>query len=400
MIRWMSAGESHGEALVGIIDGVPKGVELSTQMLADELARRRQGHGRGARQRFEQDRVRILGGVRHGLTIGSPVAIEIANSEWPKWQVVMSPNPVDPKDLLIDAGTGDEREVARNRPLTRPRPGHADLAGMMKFGHEDARPVLERASARETATRVALGLVARQFLRQVAGIEIVSHVVAVGEETADAPAPLPQDAHRLDASAVRTLDEDAQMRFIAAIDQAKKSGDTIGGVAEVVAYGVPVGLGSYTQWDERLDASLAAALMSIQSAKSVEIGQGQVDQLGSTAHDEIVVEEGPRRLSNRAGGIEGGMSNGEPIVARVGFKPISTVPRARSTIDLATGTQAPALHQRSDASQIVPATVICESMVALTLANEIIKMFGTGSVERIRAAIADYNTAVSERLNP
>ncbi len=229
----MSAGESHGEALVGIIDGVPGGVALSTQKLADELARRRAGHGRGARQKFEQDRVRILGGVRHGVTIGSPVAIEIANSEWPKWQVVMSSDPVDPKDLLIDAGTGDEREVARNRPLTRPRPGHADLAGMMKFDHEDARPVLERASARETATRVALGLVARQFLRQVAGIEIVAHVVAVGSETVDIPAPLPQDASRLDASPVRTLDEDAQARFIAAIDHAKKSGDTIGGVVEL-----------------------------------------------------------------------------------------------------------------------------------------------------------------------
>ena len=396
----MSAGESHGEVLVGIIDGVPKGVVLSTQKLADELARRRSGHGRGARQKFEQDRVRILGGVRHGVTIGSPVAIEIANSEWPKWQVVMSSDPVDPKDLLIDAGTGDEREVARNRPLTRPRPGHADLAGMMKFDHEDARPVLERASARETATRVALGLVARQFLRQVAGIEIVSHVVAVGSQTADIPAPLPQDADRLDASPVRTLDEDAQARFIAAIDDAKKSGDTIGGVVEVAAYGVPVGLGSYTQWDERLDAALAAALMSIQSAKSVEIGHDQVDRPGSMAHDEIVVEDEPRRLSNRAGGIEGGMSNGEPILARVGFKPISTVPRARSTIDLATGQQAPALHQRSDASQIVPAAAICESMVALTLANEILKMFGTGSVERIRAAIEAYNGRVSERLNP
>ena len=396
----MSAGESHGEALVGIIDGVPKGVVLSTQKLADELARRRAGRGRGARQKFEQDRVRILGGVRHGVTIGSPVAIEIANSEWPKWQVVMSSDPVDPKDLLIDAGTGDEREVARNRPLTRPRPGHADLAGMMKFDHEDARPVLERASARETATRVALGLVARQFLRQVAGIEIVSHVVAVGSQTADIPAPLPQDADRLDASPVRTLDEDAQARFIAAIDDAKKSGDTIGGVVEVAAYGVPVGLGSYTQWDERLDAALAAALMSIQSAKSVEIGHDQVDRPGSMAHDEIVVEDEPRRLSNRAGGIEGGMSNGEPILARVGFKPISTVPRARSTIDLATGQQAPALHQRSDASQIVPAAVICESMAALTLANEILKMFGTGSVERIRAAIEAYNGRVSERLHP
>lgn len=395
----MSAGESHGEALVGIIDGVPKGVHVDTAGLAAELYRRRLGHGRGARQKFEQDVVRILGGVRHGVTMGSPVAIEVANSEWPKWQVVMSADPVDPQDLLIDAGTGDEREVARNRPLTRPRPGHADFAGMMKFDHDDARPVLERASARETAMRVALGYVAKQFLREVAGIEIVSHVVAVGKETSSAPVPEPKDQEALDASDVRTLDADAAVRFTAAIDEAKKSGDTIGGVAEVAAYNLPVGIGSYTQWDERLDARLASALMSIQSAKSVEIGSGQVDELGSAAHDEILVDPAMHRASNRAGGIEGGMSNGEPIVARVGFKPISTVPRARKTIDLATGEQAAALHQRSDASQIVPAAVICESMMALTIANSITEMFGTGSVERIRAEIEEYSRGVSKRVD-
>lgn len=393
----MSAGESHGEALVGIIDGVPKGVHVDPEGLAGELARRRLGYGRGARQKFEQDVVRILGGVRHGVSMGSPVAIEIANSEWPKWQVVMSAAPVEEGSLLIDAGTGDEREVARNRPLTRPRPGHADFAGMMKFDHDDARPVLERASARETAMRVALGYVAKQFLREC-GIEIVSHVVSVGNEFSDALIPRPTDAEALDASPVRTLDSDAQNRFVAAIDAAKRSGDTVGGEVEVVAWGMPVGIGSYTQWDERLDARLACALMSVQSAKSVEIGGGQIHEVGSNAHDEILVSDGVHRETNRAGGIEGGMSNGEPIVARVGFKPISTVPRARQTIDLSTGEQASALHQRSDTSQIVPAALICESMVALTLANAITDMFGSGSIDRIKAALDAYTARVDERL--
>lgn len=402
MIRWMSAGESHGEALVGIIDGIPAGVEVNTEGLSAALARRRLGHGRGARQKFEKDVVRILGGVRHGITMGSPVAIEVANSEWPKWEVVMSADPVPREALLIDAGTGDEREVARNRPLTRPRPGHADFAGMMKFGHEDARPVLERASARETAMRVALGYVAKEFLRQVADIEIVSHVVAVGKEKSAADAPQPKDAAALDESPVRSLDADTEGRFIAAIDAAHKSGDTIGGTVEVIAYGVPVGIGTYTQWDQRLDARLAGALMSIQSAKTVTIGSGaeQVESLGSAAHDEIIVEGGIRRDTNHAGGIEGGMSNGEPIIARVGFKPISTVPRARKTIDLATKEQAPALHQRSDASAVVPAAVIAEAMMALTLANSVIEMFGTGSVDRIRAALQDYVEGVQGRVTP
>lgn len=402
MIRWLSAGESHGEALTGIIDGVPAGVELTTQGLADELARRRLGHGRGARQKFEQDRVRILGGVRHGVTMGSPVAIEVANSEWPKWEVVMSADPVPREALLIDAGTGDEREVARNRPLTRPRPGHADFAGMMKFDHVEARPVLERASARETAMRVALGYVAKQFLRQTAGIEIVSHVVAIGTEKTSADIPIPEDAAALDESPVRTMDAETERRFVSAIDDAHKNGDTIGGAVEVVAYGVPVGLGTYTQWDQRLDAQLAAALMSIQSAKTVEIGTGreQIELPGSAAHDEILVDGGIKRATNHAGGIEGGMSNGEPIRARVGFKPISTVPRARKTIDLATKEAAPALHQRSDACAVVPAAVIAEAMVALTLANALENMFGTGSVDRISGALESYVNHVEERVTP
>lgn len=401
MIKWISAGESHGEALTGIIDGVPAGVELTSEDVAEALARRRLGHGRGARQKFEQDRVRILGGVRHGFTIGSPIAIEIENTEWPKWDVVMSPDPVDPSELLINAGTGDEREIARNRPLTRPRPGHADFSGMMKFGHQDARPVLERASARETAMRVALGAVAQAFLEQAAGITIVAHVIEIGDQrTESTRIPTPEDAATLDQSPVRTLDAQAQSRFMAAIDHAQESGDTIGGVVEVIAYGVPVGLGTYTQWDQRLDARLAAALMSIQSAKSVAIGDGleQIRLPGSQAHDEISVEEGIRRTSNRAGGIEGGMSNGEAIRARVGFKPISTVPRARQTIDLATGKPAPALHQRSDACAVVPAAVIAEAMVALVLADAITEMFGTGSLERIRQAISTYRDEIDARV--
>lgn len=403
MIRWVSAGESHGEALTGIIDGVPAGVAVTTEDIAAALARRRLGYGRGARQKFERDDVRILGGVRHGLTMGSPVAIEIGNTEWPKWETVMSADPVDPKDLLVHAGTGDEREIARNKPLTRPRPGHADFAGMMKFNHAEARPVLERASARETAMRVALGAVAGAFIEQVAGIRIVSHVVEIGDERAPTDTlPTVDDRGALDESPVRTLDQEAQARFIAAIDRAQASGDTIGGVVEVIAYDVPVGLGSYTQWDRRLDAQLAGALMSVQAAKSVEVGEGleQVRSLGSAAHDEIAVTDNVSRLTNRAGGIEGGMSNGEPIRVRIGFKPISTVPRARQTIDLATGKQAPALHQRSDTCAVVPAAVICEAVVALVLADSVTDMFGNGSVDRVRDALAHYEQTVDARMRP
>lgn len=411
MMRWLSAGESHGAALVGIIDAVPAGVEISSADIAAALARRRLGYGRGARQKFEQDEVRLLGGLRHGKTLGSPLAIEIGNSEWPKWEVVMSPDPVAPEALLIDAGTGDEREVARNRRLTRPRPGHADYAGMMKFDHEDARHVLERASARETATRVALGEVARRFLQQVAGIEIASHVVQIGECTAD-PAAFDElvDAvgvaharEQLDNDPVRAASAEASAQFVAAIDEAQKNGDTIGGEVEVCAYHVPVGLGSYTQWDERLDARLAAALMSIPSAKTVAIGEGsaQVSAPGSRAHDDIEVNaaaaRGIRRTSNRAGGVEGGMTNGETLRARVGFKPISTVPRARPTIDLASGEAATALHQRSDTCAVVPAAVIAEAMVAITLAAAVVEMYGTGSVERIRASISAHQGDIARR---
>lgn len=414
MMRWLSAGESHGAALVGIIDAVPAGVEITSGDISTALARRRLGYGRGARQKFEQDSVTILSGIRHGRTLGSPVAIEIGNSEWPKWEVVMSPDPVAAEDLLIDAGTGDEREVARNRALTRPRPGHADYAGMMKFDHEDARHVLERASARETATRVALGEVARRFLHQCAGIEIASHVVRIGEHTTDSAAydamiadiGVTRTRRELDQDPVRTADKEASARFMAAIDTAQKDADTIGGEVEVCAYQVPVGLGSYTQWDERLDAQLASALMSIPSAKTVAIGTGlaQVSAPGSQAHDDIEIlheddqaGRGITRRSNRAGGIEGGMSNGETIRARVGFKPISTVPRARPTIDLATRTPAVALHQRSDTCAVVPAAVIAEAMMAITLSRALMQMYGNGSVSRIRESLLRHQSQIASR---
>ncbi|WP_022867764.1 chorismate synthase [Schaalia vaccimaxillae] len=403
MLRWLTAGESHGPSLVAIIDGVPSGVELTTQTFRDALARRRLGHGRGARQKFEQDVVRILGGIRHGLTTGAPVALEIANSEWPKWQVVMSADPVDPKDLLVDAGTGDEREIARNKPLTRPRPGHADLAGMISYDLAEARPVLERASARETAARVVLGAVAEAILRQVGGIELVSHVVRVGAEAIQDPHHLPQpgDEDALNQSKMRTIDAEADERFTLAVDEAKKAGDTIGGVIEVVAWGVPIGLGTHVQADRRLDARIAAALMSIQSVKGVEIGDGfaQAALPGSKAHDEIVKGANGRltRSSNRAGGIEGGTSNGEAIVARAAFKPISTVPRALKSVDLATGEEAVGLHQRSDTCQVVPGAVIAQAEVALVLADMLSDHAGGNSIAEMKRNLRAYLARVEER---
>ena len=403
MLRWMTAGESHGPALVALVDGAPQGVRLTTDDLAKALARRRLGHGRGARQSFEKDLVRIIGGVRHGLTTGAPIAVEIANSEWPKWQTVMSPDPVDPAALLIDAGTGDEREIARNRPLTRPRPGHADLAGMLSYDLPEARPVLERASARETAARVALGAIAEAILEQVAGIRILSHVLAVGPLRASEPVlPGPDDLEALDASPMRTLDPALENAFIALIDETKKAGDTIGGVAEVVAWGVPVGLGTHVAADRRLDARLAAALMSIQSVKGVEIGDGfaQAALPGSLAHDEIIKDSRTghlTRTSNRAGGIEGGTSNGQAIIVRAAFKPISTVPHALRSVDLATGEEARGLHQRSDTCQVVPGAVIAQAEVALVLADALFAHAGGNSVSEMRRNLAAYLAAVEAR---
>ena len=403
MLRWTTAGESHGQALTALLEGVPAGVEITSEQISRALARRRLGHGRGARQAFEADALTILGGVRHGRTIGSPVALQIGNSEWPKWSVVMSPDPVDPAALLVDAGTGDEREIARNRPLTRPRPGHADLSGILKYDLPDARLVLERASAREPAARGALGAVASALAEQVAGIQLVSHVVRVGSVALpdDAARPTPQDEARLSADPVRCTDPQVSARMVAEIDAAKKSADTLGGVVEVVATGVPVGLGSYVEAERRLDARLASALMGIQAVKGVEIGDGfaEAARRGSAAHDEILAVSSGRleRASNRAGGIEGGISNGADIVVRAAYKPISTVPRALRTIDLADGSAATGLHQRSDTTAVVPGAVIAEAMVALVLAQALLEKTGGDSVSEARRNLESYLARVSER---
>lgn len=399
MIRWSTAGESHGQALIALMEGMPAGVSITSDDIRNALWRRRLGYGRGTRQKFEQDELRVLSGLRHGATIGSPIALEIGNSEWPKWDVVMSPDPVDPADLLVDAGTGDEREVARNQPLTRPRPGHADLVGMNKYGFDSARLVLERASARETAARVALGQLAKNLLNQAAGVTIVSHVVGIGSQVSDAQLPLPADVDALDNSPVRTLDEAIAKRFTDEIDAAKSDGDTLGGVVEVVAWNVPQALGSYVVDLNRLDSRLAAALMSIQAVKGVEIGDGfeSARRRGSAAHDEISRDNGRiERATNRAGGIEGGMSNGEPIVVRVAYKPISTVPKALRTIDTESGEATTALHQRSDTTAVVPGAVIAEAMVALVLAQALVEKFGGDSLAEIKRNIDGWEKSIPE----
>ena len=396
MLRWQTAGESHGEALVAMMEGLPAGVAVSTKDIESALARRRLGYGRGARMGFEQDKVRLLTGVRHGRTLGSPVAIEIGNTEWPKWERIMS----------VDELPADQEPPAtgRNAPLTRPRPGHADLTGMRKYGFTDARPVLERSSARETASRVALGAVAADFLQQALGIRTVSHVISiagVGLEGHEVT-PGPEDGPALDASPVRTLDKDAEKRMMARIDQIKKDGDTAGGVFEVIAYGVPAGLGTYVEDDRRLDAALASAFMGIQAIKGVEIGDGfrEADRPGSQAHDEMA--PGPdgniRRLSNHAGGLEGGTSNGQPIRVRAAMKPISSVPRALRTVDVATGQPAQAIHQRSDVTAVPAAAVIGEAMMNLTLARFALEKFGGDSLEEVRRNAQAYLKSWPEHL--
>ncbi len=390
MLRWLTAGESHGPALVAICEGIPAGVEITTADLAGALARRRAGYGRGARMKFEQDEAEITGGVRHGRTLGGPVAIRVANSEWPKWATVMSADPVSEADL---AGQ------ARNEALTRPRPGHADLAGMQKYHQEDARPILERASARETAARVALGELARRFLAQALGVRIVSHVVAIGGVTVpNGMLPGPQDLAAIDADPVRCFDPEVSRAMLAEIDAARKDGDTLGGVVEVVVHGLPPGLGSHVHWDRRLDGRLAGAMMSIQAIKGVEIGDGfaTAARRGSQAHDEIEPgERGLRRRTNRAGGIEGGMSTGDPIRVRAAMKPISTVPRALSTVDVRTGEPATAINQRSDVTAVPAAGVVAEAMAALVLADAALEKFGGDSVaETIRNLTGYLETLV------
>ncbi len=388
MLRWLTAGESHGQALVAICEGVPAGVEISTADVAAALARRRAGYGRGARMKFEQDAAEITGGVRHGATLGGPVAFRIGNTEWPKWTTVMSPDPV----------TGEELDgQARNEPLTRPRPGHADLVGMQKYGHDDARPILERASARETAARVALGELARRFLRQALGAEILSHVVAMGPVKVPAAAPLPgpADLAAIDEDPVRCFDAATSAAMVEAIEATKRDGDTLGGVVEVVVYGLPPGLGSHVHWDRRLDGRLAGAMMSIHAMKGVEIGDGfeTAARRGSVAHDEIAFDPATghaRRLTNRAGGIEGGISTGEPVRVRVAMKPISTVPRALATIDVRTKEPAKAINQRSDVTAVPASGVVAEAMAALVIADAVLEKFGGDSVAETRRNLSGY----------
>jgi len=396
MLRWQTAGESHGEALVAMIEGLPAGVRVTSDDVVDALARRRLGYGRGARMKFEQDKVRLLTGVRFGETLGSPVAIEIANTEWPKWTEVMSADPLD----------HDLPREGRNAPLSRPRPGHADLTGMRKYGFDDARPVLERSSARETASRVALGAVAARFLEQAFGIRTVSHVISIGgagvEDADDAALPTPDDVEALDASPVRTLDKAAEERMIARIDEIKSTADTVGGVNEVLAYGVPAGIGTYVESDRRLDAALASAVMGIQAIKGVEIGDGFLEAVrpGSQAHDEMVPGADGRitRLTNRAGGIEGGMSNGQPIRVRAAMKPIPSIPRALRTVDVTDGEAASAINQRSDTTAVPAASVVAEAMVRLTLARYALDKFGGDSVAETRRNFEQYVASWPEHM--
>ena len=390
MFRWLTAGESHGRALVAICDGVPAGVTPDHRGPRRRAGPRRGGYGRGARMTFEQDEVQLTAGVRHGVTLGGPVAIRIANTEWPKWADGYVRRPVDP-------GRAAAWPATPRRP--GPRPGHADLAGMQKYGHTDARPVLERASARETAARVALGEVARRLLSQVLGVEILSHVVAIGadQRPADGVRPGPRTRHAIDADPVRCADPATSQAMVAEIDTANKDGDTLGGVVEVLAFGLPPGLGSFTHWDRRLDARLAGALMSIQAIKGVEVGDGFITatRRGSQAHDEIeATETGIARRTNRAGGIEGGMTTGEPLRVRAAMKPISTVPRALDTVDTSTGEPAKAINQRSDATAVPAAGVVAEAMVALVLAEAAVEKFGGDSAEEMRRNAESYLKAL------
>ena len=394
MLRWQTAGESHGEALVAMIEGLPAGVKITSGDVVAALARRRLGYGRGARMKFEQDKVRLLTGVRHGVTLGSPIAVEIANTEWPKWTEVMSADPLD-HELPTEG---------RNAALSRPRPGHADLTGMRKYGFDDAREVLERSSARETASRVALGAVADAFLEQALGVRTVAHVVGIGGVYANKSLalPTPDDVAALDASPVRTLDKDAEAKMMARIDEAKANADTLGGVVEVLAYGMPAGVGTYVESDRRLDAALASALMGIQAIKGVEIGDGfaEADRPGSAAHDEIVTSENGKitRLTNRAGGIEGGMSNGEIIRVRAAMKPIPSIPRALRTVDVLTGEPAQAINQRSDFTAVPAASVVAEAMVRLTLAKYALEKFGGDSLQETRRNAESYVASWPEHM--
>ena len=390
MLRWLTAGESHGPALTAILEGLPAQVAVTSVDLDYHLRRRRLGVGRGARQSFEADQISILGGIRHGLTQGGPIAIQVANSEWPKWQVVMGADPIDPAEL---------EGLARNAPLTRPRPGHADLVGMQKYDFDDARPILERASARETAARVALGAVARAFLQQAAGVTILSHVISIGSARLPEGYAMPtaDQMESIDADPVRASDPASSLRMVAEIEDAHLAGDTLGGVVEVLAFGLPAGLGSHVHWDRRLDGRIAGAMMSIQAMKGVEIGDGftTATRRGSVAHDEIELNpDGTvKRRSGRAGGTEGGMSTGELLRVRVAMKPISTVPRALDTIDTATMQPAKAINQRSDVCAVPASGVVAEAMLALVLADAFLEKFGGDSLGETKRNLDSYLNA-------
>ena len=387
MLRWLTAGESHGPALSAIVEGIPAHVEITSKDIDFDLSRRRLGFGRGARQNFEADKITITGGIRLGLSQGGPIAIQIANSEWPKWEKVMSADPVPNEEI---------KDLARNAPLTRPRPGHADLVGMQKYNFSDARPILERASARETAARVALGAVARAFLKQSIGIEILSHVVSIGQVSVDENYELPtiKDKSRIDEDPVRCADKKVSEAIVKEIEAAHRDGDTLGGVVEVLAFNLPPGLGSHTHWDKRLDARLAGAMMGIQAIKGVEIGDGftTAKRRGSVAHDEIEKNKAGKivRRTDRAGGTEGGMSNGEILRVRVAMKPISTVPKALDTIDVATGEAAKAINQRSDVCAVPAAGIVAEAMAALVLADAVLEKFGGDSVQETKRNFENY----------
>ncbi|MDO7882032.1 chorismate synthase [Salinibacterium soli] len=392
MLRWLTAGESHGPELIAILEGLPAGVPISPEAIQEDMHRRSLGYGRGARMKFEQDELTISGGIRFGATMGSPVALRIGNTEWPRWVDVMSAVPVDPETLPKGRGAW----------LTRPRPGHADLTGMQKYDFPEARNVLERASARETAARVALGAVARAFLRAL-GIEIVSHTLSIGTVRVPdgSPLPGPLDVPGLDADPLRCFDSATSEAMVAEVDRAHDDGDTLGGVVEVLAYGVPPGLGSYVHWDRRLDSQLAAALMGIQAIKGVEVGDGfeTARRRGSQAHDELVIgPDGITRLTDRAGGTEGGMSTGTLLRVRAAMKPISTVPHALRTVDVATGAAAEAHHQRSDVCAVPAAGVVAEAMVALVLANSVLEKFGGDSLAETKRNLDAYLAAIPDAL--
>jgi len=392
MLRYLTAGESHGQALIATMEGIPAHVRVGADEIGENLRRRRLGVGRGARMKFEADELTLLAGFRHGETLGSPIAIMIGNTEWPKWEKVMAPGEVDEAELA---------ELARNAKLTRPRPGHADLAGMQKYDWDEARPLLERASARETAARVALGTVAQAFLKQAFGITVLSHVVELGPVKATREElPTIEDLPAIDEDPARCFDAEASAAMQAEVEKCQKEGDTMGGVVEVLAWGLPPGLGSHTQGDRRLDAKLAGALMGIQAIKGVEVGDGfeLARTRGSLAHDEIVPGEGGiRRASHRSGGTEGGMSTGEVLRVRAAMKPIATVPRALRTIDTTTGEATAAHHQRSDVCAVPAAGVVAEAMVALVLAEAALEKFGGDSVGETRRNYEAYLTDVAAR---